>query len=90
MFVLVCLYKVTVWLVTMVTHSLATDLIKMEKRTYFGDNLKENTKLFFLYEKDHIPCQYIKIRSYLGKCHFTLNKRYANKIDHNSASNGSF
>ena len=26
----------------------------------------------------------------MGKCHFNLNKRYANKIDHNSASNGSF
>ena len=29
-------------------------------------------------------------RSYLGKCHFNLNKRYAKQIDHNSASNGSF
>ena len=29
-------------------------------------------------------------RSYMEKCHFTLNKRYANKIDHNSASNGYF
>ena len=29
-------------------------------------------------------------RSYMGKCHFSLNKRHANKIDHNSASNWSF
>ena len=28
-------------------------LLKMEKPTYFGENLKENTKLLFLYEKDH-------------------------------------
>ena len=26
----------------------------------------------------------------MGKCHFILNKRYATKIDNNSASNGSF
>ena len=29
-------------------------------------------------------------RSYMGKSHFSLNKRYANEIDHNSASNRSF
>ena len=29
-------------------------------------------------------------RSYLGKRHFSLNKRYAHKIDHISASYGSF
>ena len=61
MLVLVFLYKVTVWLVTMVTHSLATDFIKNGKPTYFREDLKNNTKLLFLYEKDHIPCQYIKI-----------------------------
>ena len=29
-------------------------------------------------------------KSYMGKCNFTLNKRYANEIDHNSASNEYF